>query len=88
MKTIIITGCRGQLGREINKYYADKCKHGSERCRFEQADKDIVARYSAEAEQPGGDSCADVCAHDNVYALAQCHYPGVYKADDHNRCRR
>ena len=24
MKTIIITGCRGQLGREINKYYADK----------------------------------------------------------------
>ena len=24
MKTIIITGCNGQLGREINKYYADK----------------------------------------------------------------
>ena len=60
MKTIIITGCNGQLGREINKYYADK--RGLE---FINTDVDELDITDVEAVM-------ELCRANQPYAIINC----------------
>ena len=60
MKTIIITGCNGQLGREINKYYADK--RGLE---FIYTDVDELDITDVEAVM-------ELCRANQPYAIINC----------------
>lgn len=60
MKKIIVTGCNGQLGREINKYYADK--RGIE---FINTDVDELDITDIEAVM-------ELCRGEKPYAIINC----------------
>lgn len=60
MKKIIITGCNGQLGREINKYYAEK--RGIEFINTDVGELDITDI----------DAVMELCRGVNPYAIINC----------------
>lgn len=60
MKKIIITGCNGQLGREINKFYADK--GGIEFINTDVEDLDIT----------NIEEVMELCRANNPYAIINC----------------
>ena len=60
MKKIIVTGCNGQLGREINKFYADK--RGIE---FVNTDVDELDITDIEAVM-------ELCRGEKPYAIINC----------------
>lgn len=60
MKKIIVTGCNGQLGREINKFYADK--RGIEFINTDVEDLDIT----------NIEEVMELCRANNPYAIINC----------------
>ena len=71
MKKIIVTGCNGQLGREINKFYADK--RGLE---FINTDVDELDITDIEAVM-------ELVTAEKPYAIINCAaYTAVDKAEE------
>ena len=66
------------------EYNADQRQYRGEGAGFQHGQKYIAALNAGEGQQPGGDTGADIGAHNNAHHLVQCHNAGIYKAHGHH----
>ena len=72
------------VGAEEEEHDANEGENRSEGGGLEQLEQQALAGDPRQAQKPGGDCRANVCAHDDINRLAQPHQPRIDEADDHN----